>query len=83
MTSAGRLRDEAFTRSWLRSVLGCDGSPASLVVRMFEFDSSWHRDGMDYVIAFTEEAFAAEGIRKLEDFLLIHAAFAREWPENE
>jgi hypothetical protein len=49
--------------------------------RPFDYDPSWHKPGMDYVIAFTVEAFAAQGIRRLEDYLLVHAAFAREWPD--
>jgi hypothetical protein len=49
--------------------------------RPFNLDPSWHKDGMDYVITFDVGLFAEAGIRKLEDYLLVHAAFAREWPD--
>jgi hypothetical protein len=30
-----------------------------------------------------DAAWRAAGLRRLEDYLLVHAAFAREWPEGE
>jgi hypothetical protein len=48
-----------------------------------DWDPGWHKDGMDYWITFDVGLFAAEGLRRLEDYLLIHAAFAAEWPEKE
>jgi hypothetical protein len=37
---------------------------------------------MDYFITFDIGLFAEAGIRRFEDYLLVHAAFAREWPEK-
>jgi hypothetical protein len=28
------------------------------------------------------DAWVAHGLRRLEDYLLVHLAFAREWPEE-
>jgi hypothetical protein len=53
------------------------------VVDRFEYDPSWHKPGMDYWITFDVGLFAEAGLRKLEDYLLVHAAFAREWPDKE
>jgi hypothetical protein len=30
-----------------------------------------------------DDAWVAHGLRRLGDYLLIHAAFAREWPEPD
>jgi hypothetical protein len=30
-----------------------------------------------------DAGWVAHGFRRLEDYLLVHAAFAREWPEKE
>jgi hypothetical protein len=53
------------------------------VVDRFDYDPSWHKPGMDYWITFDVGLFAEAGLRKLEDYLLVHAAFAREWPDKE
>jgi hypothetical protein len=47
----------------------------------FEYDPSWHKPGMDYWITFDIGLFAEAGLRRLEDYLLVHAAFALEWPD--
>jgi hypothetical protein len=52
------------------------------VPRPFELDPSWHKDGMEYGITFDIGLFAEAGLRRMEDYLLIHAAFALEWPED-
>jgi hypothetical protein len=58
------------------------GQEASLVVNDgFEYDPSWHKPGMDYWITFDIGLFAEQGLRRLEDYLLVHAAFALEWPD--
>jgi hypothetical protein len=51
------------------------------VVDRFEYDPSWHKPGMDYWITFDIGLFAEAGLRRLEDYLLVHAAFALEWPD--
>jgi hypothetical protein len=30
-----------------------------------------------------QQAWVEQGIRRFEDYLVVHAAFAAEWPENE
>jgi hypothetical protein len=37
---------------------------------------------MEYGITFDIGLFAEAGLRRMEDYLLIHAAFALEWPED-
>jgi hypothetical protein len=62
----------------LRAVARTGGKPMPI-----DWDPGWHKDGMDYWITFDVSLFAAEGLRRLEDYLLIHAAFTAEWPEKE
>jgi hypothetical protein len=56
---------------------------ASLVVDRFEYDPSWHKPGMDYWITFDVGLFAEAGLRKLEDYLLVVAAFQAAYPDVE
>jgi hypothetical protein len=85
--SGARLRRRSdppsSARSVLRRLLDVGRPEASLVVDRFEYDPSWHKPGMDYWITFDVGLFAEAGLRKLEDYLLVHAAFAREWPDKE
>jgi hypothetical protein len=74
---------ETVARSVLRRLLDARRPKASLVVDRFDYDPSWHKPGMDYWITFDVGLFAEAGLRKLEDYLLVHAAFAREWPDKE
>jgi hypothetical protein len=38
--------------------------------------------GMEYLIAFDIDAWIEQGIRQLEDFLLVHAAFQAQYPDD-
>jgi hypothetical protein len=44
--------------------------------RDIEYVQAWLDMGLD-------AAWIALGIARLEDYLLVHLAFAREWPEND
>jgi hypothetical protein len=44
--------------------------------RPIEYVQAWLDMGLD-------AAWIELGLRKLEDYLLVHAAFSLEWPEND
>jgi hypothetical protein len=74
---------ETVARSVLRRLLDVGRPEASLVVDRFEYDPSWHKPGMDYWITFDVGLFAEAGLRKLEDYLLVVAAFQAAYPDVE